>query len=433
MRNIRKPEFSGYERSNRDNEEAQLESGRDIAGIESHPVLLSVLKPEEYKVSFRNENIASAVPGVTFEDFLYMIDNTKKIGVAVMGEAPHWRNVATPGDTVYTDEEGKKQYFFEVATKGIGMVKSEVLDNYDYDSLATRNEYDVQINLGHSEQADYNMNEGDLIELDKRLIAMGIRSEMYWVIAKVDKVSFNGELYNVADAREQGIIHKNRQLNPYLGVRVLRTNHRIEEFAKGDDARRHDILLRVFDNFNKETRLTGRNVSELSPEKSEDLQKYFMVVCEQHITNLAKLVSNALVYYHMHSSNLTMMGEIVDTGVLAHIYHDNDPERIEDVGGIRVGYAKDMRDCVLGLRNLLRALSKYRNVSFNREEVASLIISTFNTNFDAGVFIKSDKKAKPDKVKEVFSEIVTRMMIDRKTLPALKHNSIEDWGLESLK
>jgi len=432
-----RPQFDGYKKTELDEQAISLEKGRLIKGVDSHPVILRPLTPEEYRVEWKNEDITSDVAGVNAEDFVYMIDNTKNIGVAVMGEAPHWRNVATPGDTTYTDSTGVKHHFFEIATKGIGVVKSEVIKDYDYETLAIWNEYDNQINLGHSWQADYNMFEGDLVEFNKKLIGMGIRSEMYWVIAKVDKVSFEGKLMDVKNAREKGVIHKNKQLHPYVGVRVLRTNHRIEEFTESDISRQDDILTQVIDNFNKETMFTGREMSVLDKDNKADLEKYYFVVTEQHIKNLAKLISNGFTYYHMHSSNLTMMGEIVDTGVIEGIYSRNkfkneeDIKRTEVFNGVRVGYIKDMRDCILGLRKLLTGLT-HKDVSIDRNKVCENALATFKLEFDDVVSIKSDKKASPEIIKKCFEEILKRMIVGRETLPALKHNSLSSWNLKAL-
>ena len=443
MRNSPQPRFEGFKRTKLDEEAIALEKGRLIEGVESIPVLLKPLDPSEYRVAYKNNDITNEV-GATAEDFIYMIDNSEGMKVAVMGRAPHWRNVSTPLDTAWTDEQGTPHYFFEVSTKGIGMVKSEVLEDYDYDTLKQENEYGTNINLGHANRDDFFWTE-DLVAFTEKLNTVGIRSELYWEIAEVDKVSYNGELYDLADAKRQGIVHRSKENNPYIGVRLLKTNHRIEDYFKNTNpAEKREMLLATYDAFNKETKLTSRPLPELNIENPEHQKIYFETVLSQHIQNLARLVTHGLTYYHMHSSNLTLMGEIVDTAVVESININNTKlfknleseydtsARTELYKGVRVGYLKDIRDCVTGVRFLLRGLQSDGYTVLSREEAHAKVMEVFKAAFSSDTFTVFDKETEVQKLLAVVEEISRRTLIGKETLPALKRNGIEAWGLQSL-
>lgn len=443
MRNIPQPQFEGYKRTKLDEEAIALEKGRLIEGVESVPVLLKSLDPSEYRIQHKNGDVQNNV-GAKAEDFIYMIDNSEGMKVAVMGHAPHWRNVSTFLDTSWTDASHKSHYFFEVSTKGIGMVKSEVLEDYDYDTLKQVNEYGTNINLGHANKDDFSWTD-DLVTFTQKLNSIGIRSELYWVIADVDKISYNGELYDLTDAKRQGLVHKGKENNPQIGVRLLRTNHRIEDYFKNNNPKeKRDMLLSVYDAFNKETALSGRDLPELNIENKDHQKTYFETVLTQHIQNLALLINHGLTYYHMHSSNLTLMGEIVDTAVVESInineteqFKDFDEEydtsaRTDMYRGVRIGYLKDIRDCITGIRFLLRGLHNDGYAVLGREVAYDLVMKTFKGVFDKEKFAVFDKETDIEKLLKVTEEIAKRLLVGRETLPALKRNGIEEWNLNSL-
>lgn len=443
MRNSPQPRFEGFKRTKLDDEAVALEKGRLIEGVESIPVLLKPLDPSEYKMEYKNTDVTNEVDA-TAEDFIYMIDNSEGMKATVMGRAPHWRNVSTSLDTAWTDKQGTPHYFFEVSTKGIGMVKSEVLENYDYDTLKQVNEYDTNINLGHANKDDFFWTE-DLVAFTEKLNATSIRSELYWAIAKVDKVSYNGELYDLADAKRQGIVHRSKENDPYVGVRLLKTNHRIEDYFKNSNpVEKKEMLLAVYDAFNKETKLTGRDLPELDIENPTHQKIYFETVLSQHVQNLALLIAHGLTYYHMHSSNLTLMGEIVDTAVIESIninstehFRNLESEydtsaRTELYKGVRMGYLKDVRDCITSLRSLLRGLQSDGYTVLSREEAHAKVMETFRATFDPNTFVVFDNETDTQKLLTVAEEISRRTLIGKETLPALKRNDIETWGLQSL-
>ena len=443
MRNIPQPQFEGYKRTKLDEEAVALEKGRLIEGVESVPVLLRPLDPSEYTVAYKNETVRNDADAKA-EDFIYMIDNSEGMKVAVMGRAPHWRNVSTPLDTSWRDASGKPHYFFEVSTKGIGMVKSEVLKDYDYDTLKQVNEYGTDINLGHANKDDFFWME-DLVTFTQKLNSIGIRSELYWAIADVDMVSYNGELYDLKDAKKQGLVHKGKENNPQIGVRLLKTNHRIEDYFKNNNPKvKRDMLLSVYEAFNKETASSDRELPELDIENKDHQKIYFETVLSQHIQNLALLINYGLTYYHMHSSNLTLMGEIVDTAVVESI-HINETEHFQDFEeeyntshrtemhkGVRIGYIKDIRDCVTGIRFLLRGLHNDGYLVSSREDAYDLVIKTFRGVFDREKFSLFDQETDVEKLLKVTEEIARRILIERETLPALKRNGIESLNIRSL-
>jgi len=285
----------------------------------------------------------------------------------------------------------------------------------------------------------------DLVSLTQKLNSIGIRSELYWAIADVNTVSYNGELYDLKDAKKQGIVHKEKDNNPQIGVRLLRTNHRIEDYFKNNNAQeKRGMLLSVYDAFNKETKLSGRDMPILDIENREHQKLYFETVLKQHIENLALLINYGLTYYHMHSSNLTLMGEIVDTAVIESI-HINDTEPFQNLEGVydtssrtdmykgvRIGYLKDMRDCITGIRFLLRGLhNDGYNVS-KREEAYDLVVETFERIFDKEKFAVVDTETNVQKIGDALKEIAKRILVERETLPPLKRNGIETWHLGSL-
>jgi len=443
MRNIPQPHFEGYPRTKLDEKAIALEKGRLIEGVHSVPVLLKPLDSSEYKIKFKNEEVKNEV-GAKAENFIYMIDNSYGMKAAVMGHAPHWRNVSTFLDTSWTDVNGKPHYFFDVSSKGIGMVKSEVLEDYDYDTLKVPNEYGVNINLGHANRDDFFWME-DLVVFTQKLNSIGIRSELYWAVAEVDKISYNGELYDVADAKRQGLVHRSKDNNPYIGVRLLKTNHRIEDYSKKtslDDKR--EMLLSVYDAFNKETTLTGRDFPQLDINNQDHQKIYFETVLTQHVQNLALLINNGLTYYHMHSSNLTLMGEIVDTAVVESV-NINQTEQFQNFEeeydtsartdlykGIRLGYLKDIRDCLTGIRSLLRSLHNDGYKVLSREESHNKIMETFNDIFDKEKMKIFDNETDVNSLLKVVEEISRRIFVERETLPALKRNEIESWNLRSI-
>ncbi len=440
MRTLEQPHFAGYSRIPDPRKTEGLErGGRTIAGVNPHPVLLETLKPEDYQIVFKNQKI-QADGNAQAEDFLYMIDNSDGTKNVVLGRPPHWRSVDTPGHTSYPDESGIEHHYFDISTKGIGMVKGEVMKDNSPSSLKTRNEYGSTINLGHATREDFEWMY-DLVELTKRLTAIGIRSELYWVIAQVNKVSFNGELLNLDQARERGIVDASEQNRPYMGVRLLRSNRRIEEYVESENGKdKKDMLLAVYGAFNEEAKLEKRDTPQLQIDNPEHQRMYFDTMFKQHIKNLALLISHGLTYYHMHSSNLTLMGEIVDTAAVKSINinklpgfeNDDISARTNMYRDVRVGYMKDMRDCVLSLRKYWRALGKDGYTTPTREEMMTMALETFQSNYNPQKFATYDPTVDAEKICAVFEEIVRRQFVGRETLSPLKSNSIESWDLRSI-
>lgn len=412
--------------------QAQVETGgRMIAGILSREVIVKPLEQSDYKIELQNAQV-KAWHDMQLPQFIYMLDKKRGIGVSLTAHAPHWRTVAVLGDTQYLDRNGKTQYYFTISTKGAGFTRGELVDE-GFDTLATREE-GAQINLGHSWKYEYYTSEGDLVSFTEKLTKLGVRSELYWGVAKVNKVSFKGELVDVKEAREKGLIHKNRELHPYVGVRLLRTNHRIEDlFASTDPGKKQAMIEEVLELFNRETHLTKRDLPEIHRGNADEERIYANTTIAQYVKNLSIVISNGMTYYHMHSSNLTLLGELADTGHIEHIYNNADPLRVRCYKGVRAGYLKDMRDCIMGVRRFLKALKKEGiGISDNRE-VYGLCIREFTGNFDIDLYRKQDKKANPEALNECFAEITRRMLVDQENLKSVKHGSIEEWQLESLR
>ena len=410
--------------------------GRLISGVPTKMLSLKRVPIEDINVKYHNKGIVdySGNAGDQYaEDYMYVL--AEDGDVSLPGNAPHWRAINNDGKNEgrnngklfgYETKDGQTQYYFEVNTKGIGFIRREMVDCNDADTLKGVNENGVEINYGLSWAADYDMFDGDLVTLTKKLTEQGVRTELYWSVAEVDAVPFNGRVLKTQEAKEKGVIHNDDTMNPSLGVRLLRSNYRVEEFAKCDEDRRVEILKSVFENFNKETEMTGRDVPKLTLEEADGQEVYVTETVKQYTKNLAVLINNAMTYMFMHSSNLTMMGEIVDMGAVMSLKktprkQDNYDARFAFYDGIRMGHIKDMADLCYGVKSFVESLEK---AGLNAPDMRTLVddmMQEFTNSFNAESSIKSDKESNPEKIVSAFSQIADHILIRGGTLENMKY------------
>ena len=412
-------------------EHYQNQKGRLIEGVPTKILAFKRVPSESLTIKtegHKNNNIIdfNNKEAQFVEDYMYVL--AEDGDVYLPGDAPHWRAVNNTGKLFgYETKDGEMQYYFDVNTKGCGFIRRELVDCNDADTLKGVNENGVEIHYGLSWDADYELYDGNLVKLTKDLTEQGIRTELYWGIAESDKVPFNGEVLDVKEAKDKGIIYKDNDMNPNIGVRLLRTNYRLEELNKSDEDKRLVIRDTMLTNYAKEMKLKSGDdtAEELNMNDIENQKRYVMDTLSQYTKNIALLINNAMTYMYMHPSNLTMLGEIVDMGVVISLnkvdkkYTDYDA-RFGMFNGIRQGYIKDMTDLVYAIKIFLDTMSENNIATPENEYVIENIKNVFIDNLDGSKFNKKDKESDIDKVKSYFTKMLDYHFHNNRRLGSMK-------------
>ena len=413
-------------------EEVDNVSGREIEGIESKPEkFLKLEEGTDFEVVKKNELVVS---DHDLEDFIVFISPSSGTETKTV-EAPHWRAIndsdvhssielTRPGESTITD------HFYGVSTKGIGYLKptAKGLNIEDYDSWAVKDKEGVNdrgykvLGLISKEEAEG----GHLVEKSERLVGLGLRTELYWGMAELKRLPFQGQMMTVDELRDKKVISPRKDYTPYEVVRLFKMNNRIAEASQSDE-RRLELFKKAFEVFNRETQDKGLTLPEISIGNPEQEKIFFEEFFNRMGQNMATLLNIGHDHGYMHSANVTLAAEIADVGTISPWQEEKDKDKIKKYSGVRRSHLKDMRDMSYGLRMLLKAAKQAGLNSGDRIALQQAFFEGFDSIFD----IKRVKaqKTDPNNAKLWMEKIFSTVIMEGGNLPPLLHNEVEDWGI----
>lgn len=415
--------------------------GQKIAGLEeARFARFSKLEPQtDYKIIKQlNENLKSDI--TLDEAFIFINPEHGDEGRLV--EAPHWRTITTPAKSEYTEKSGKKHFYYVVNTKGCGYTKPTIdKSEYplnEYDEWHRTNEYGALGAFGLLQIEGLNQ-QMDIIEKTKWLTANGLRTELYWATAKLKNIYFKGKKTSIKKLKELNVIPSHdidgSQYVPIMGIRLLKTNTRVEELYQSNIERTKQLFEQAFETFNQET--TDQNLDypilKFNDPQSEKI--FIKAFFERMGKNLAVLQNLGIIAWGLHSSNVTMAAEIVDVGdYFTWQYYTSYPEYVKKYNGIRRGTLKDIRDIAYSLRYLLMAINKIGGAKQDRPYLVQTFMEAFSQHLDNESL--RQQQIKREDIFNATKKIMEAVLIKKINLKALKHNKedgtpwdINDWNL----
>lgn len=418
-------------------------SGREIGGLPSRSENFARLEEgRDYQIVKQNPDVHSLRPLQDFFVFVSQDAGTETRDV----HAPHWRtsNVEDVSTFVTTRVNNGNTFverhvpYYAVNTKGVGYLKPTLKDKKieDFDTWWKPDEPEHDFGykmLGLSSRSEFVPSQ--IIEKSQFLLRAGLRTEVYWGIARLQQVYYKGEPTSIDRLRELGVILKRRDYQPYMAVRLLKSDDRIEEARYADD-RRKSIFVHAFEIFNREIDDSQLNAPKLNIERTEDQTKFFQEFFRRMGANMAVLLNIGYTHFRLHSSNITTAAEIVDLGTMSHwSAGKNDPVFEKQYNGVRRSHLKDMRDMVFGLKRFCTA----GKLAGLKTGVSEGLVLAFLEGFDAEFkpkYVKEIQKTNSENARKWLEAILRALIINDKKLPSLLHDdeeklsTIEDtWGI----
>ncbi|HPL93062.1 MAG TPA: hypothetical protein PLB38_02165 [bacterium] len=447
-------------------------NGRKIVGLEPRPENFSILRPgKDLTITDYLAAVESDKP--LEETFIFI--NPRQGKTTRLVEAPHWRSISTEQHSTYTDKTGLAHHFYDTNIKGCGYTKLSLLDGEsldDYDNLTRINEYGGKGIYGMARMAGTftNHETGEsIVETSKKLIEQGLRTELYWAVGKLKQIPYKGKLTPIKKLQELQVISstddENEPFVPAIGVRLLKTNTRIEEIyqrlnssknpSQIDKDRAVTLYKKAFKIFNLELKDSDSrdweslyNDNELQNMKksrqsvkprelkwgdSQSEQTFYEIFFRRMGKNLAVLLNNGILSEDLHSSNVTMAAEIVDIGdrhrwTYFAEYPDNEEamENLKKYSGVRRSNIKDIRDIAYDLRFLLKAGNALNMNVGNRDALTKSLLNAFAKNLNNEQL--REQEYTHENVYEMAKRIFQKVLVEKENLPALKHGAdIKDW------
>jgi hypothetical protein len=221
-----------------------------------------------------------------------------------------------------------------------------------------------------------------------------------------------------------GVILDNPEYEPYQAVRILKTNDRVEQVYQNEEKRK-EIFEHAFQTYNKENERFGVE-QRLVMGNAEDEKKFLIDFYRRMGKNFAILVNLGYNHFRLHSSNVTMAGEIVDIGTMGHWSLDGDDERFNGMyDGVRRSHIKDLRDIVYSMKYLRLAAREAGLSRPDREECQKEFIDAFKENFDERLSV--EQGTDPAGILRWIEKITDAVWLKNLRLPALQNHEIADW------
>lgn len=401
--------------------------GREIKGLPPQEERFSILKNGiDYNIVSFNQEIHCSKPVTDFFLFINPSGGEEERTI----EAPHWRSVNSEN----IKAQYKNDYFYCANTKGCGFLKPTLKGiNFEDFSTWTRTlrkgqrveDYDNQV-LGILNKYDIASEKGYVLDRSQYLVEKGLRTELFWAIAKLEKAYFRGNIKTITELRNLGIFPKRLDFNPFIAIRLLKINNRIAEAKEADNS--YQLFIKSFEIFNKETQDKKLNFPILHIKNNEH-QKIFTNEFFKRIgQNLAILLNEGYIHYNLHSSNITLAGEIVDIGTMTHHKFDyEEEERTKKYAGVKRGHIKDMRDICYSLKIFLKAMKKNNLTIPKNNEFKSAFFEGFGKKIEKNKVLSQGNNFEESKnwIEKIFNKII----IQNGSLLSLKHYEIEDWNI----
>ncbi|MBI2064581.1 MAG: hypothetical protein HYT62_00825 [Candidatus Yanofskybacteria bacterium] len=408
-------------------EELDSNPGREIAGIRPRPEKFLRLKEgADFTVVKKNEHITS---DRDMGDFFVFISPSAGTETKTI-EAPHWRTITDEGVRAEvrfdSEDESKRDFFYAVNVKGVGYLKPSA-KGYPFEEYGTWTikDEDGGVNddgykiLGLTSRKE-SFGNGDLIDKANFFAENGLRTEVYWAIADLNRLPFRGELVATKELKKKRVLSPRIAYQPNQVIRLMKINTRIAEANESSPDRARDMFKRAFDVFNQEGRDKKMGLPELRIGDAQHEKIFFEEFFRRMGGNLAVLLNIGYHNGNMHSANITLAAEIVDVGTVTNQIE-------EKYSGVGRTSLKDMRDVCYDLRLLLSAAHRIGLETGSRDGLATAFFEGFDGKFSEKE--AEEKGTDPKNAKKWLSKIFDRVVTQKGNLPSLKHYEVEDWDI----
>lgn len=403
--------------------------GREIAGIKPVAEHFSQLEIE------RDFAMVAQNPYVTVNDdaaenhFLFI--NPTNGNKTLTIEAPHWRVISENNvPAIIQLPSGRKDFFYTSTTKGVGYLKPTA-KGYNFDGYSRwyvddeAEEHDMGYKvLGFSSEADYD--KGKIMEKSNFLLESGLRTECYWGVAQMKRLPYKGEFKTIEELKQAGQIPDLAEYRPCQAVRLLKTNHRIEEAYKAPE-RAAELFVDAFAVFNMEAKDKRLDSLELKIGNPEHEKIFFQVFFERMGENAATLLNIGYTHYRLHSANITLAAEVGDVGTMGPWDEEDDDRFTKKYNGVPRACLKDMRDICYGLRFLTDAAQTAGLEVGEDTDLKDFFLKGFNKVADTSKM--RGKGITAIGAKRWMDAIITKIIIDRGQLASLQKYEVEDWDI----
>ncbi|MCR4278703.1 MAG: hypothetical protein NUV81_02235 [bacterium] len=392
----------------------------------------------DYSIVKKNDAV---VANRKLQDFMVFVNPSEgKISKDVY--PPHWRTISDSNITAtttvkYNTDKGwveEQVPFYTANTKGVGFLKptAEGISLEDYETWTRKDpfgehDFGYQI-LGLSSKMDY-MSFGDILQKSQFLQNSGLRTECFWGIAKLNNVYFQGKKVSIDELRKKEVIPKRKDYQPHMAVRLLKTNHRVQELESVTEERREALFEHAFHVFNQESKDRELDFPELSIKNPKHQEIFLSEFFRRMGENMGVLIHIGYNHYRSHSANVSLAAEMVDIGTVGSWRTEKKSQSVsKKYDGVRRAHLKDMRDVAYTLRSLLKSARLQGFQIQKKKEWINLFIDGMKNkmNFER---IRDIEKTDPEKAIQWMSAILNAVIVERKSLPGLLENDVEDWGL----
>lgn len=393
--------------------------GREIAGLPIVPEGFSRLETgRDYDPTVTNESVVCGRP---VADFFYFINPTKgehRLDIV----PPHWRSITEEDvDGHITLDADHSLPFYAVNTKGAGFMKpsAEGIRVDDYDTFV-RLKGDENLGLAGASEFDH------IVERTMALARAGLRSEVFWGVGFLKKIIFRGERKKIRTLVDQGVITIKDDSWPYMGVRVMKCNGRIQEL---DDAteRRSELFQHAIKIFNREIKDLGLDIPTVEYDHPETHPTFFKTFASRLGHNVAVLLNTGVRHGNLHSANISLAAEVLDLTTVQKVakQEESDPKNV--YRGLSQEYLKDMRDMVYSLNRLLDGSKKLGVNVPDARTIAKSFLDGFSQAADEEAM--NQQGIRMADAQHWMEKIVTHVIIKGLRLPSLKQNTIDSWSI----
>ncbi len=393
--------------------------GREIAGLESKPEKFSILEKNiDYHVLVQNNEIKTTT---SLEEQFVFVNPTGGTETKMV-EAPHWRTISNEGIHAVYESADKPEYYYTSNIKGVGYLKPTLKGGYsldEYEDWKRTDEGGNKVAYGIADNRDFFIKNNNLVDRTKELTKGGLRTELFWAVADLSNVYYKGAKTPVSKLRSMNVIPKDPSYQLEMAVRLLKTNTRIAEVKDAEPEKAKELFTKAFDVFNKETQDKKLDLPQISLGDPESEQIYFREFFKRMGENVAVFQNLDYIGTQIHSANVTLAAEIVDTGgYQKKSEFMGNKEMVEEYRNIARGALKDMRDVSYDLKYLLAAGKKIEMSIPQIDELVAEYITAFKNKLNKNI----------ETLEQAITAITTAVLIEEKHLGALKHGTkIEDW------
>jgi hypothetical protein len=357
-------------------------SGREIAYVETPERFEQLQEGKDYSVLTENRQVQSSQ---NWKDCLVFVNPV--IGETTLDvQTPHWRSITFEdvNATVKLNNGSSAQYY-AANTKGVGFLKKTdggIGDGIESFKTWTPKKGDLPDEelhhkiLGLAPKGEFITPYGSMVDNTLAYTEDGMRTELHWGTVELKTIYYQGEPQSIAALRKQGVIPKDPTFIPCMGVRLFRTNTRVQELTEEGSYKTDMLWMHTIDVFNRETTDSSLDIPLITPD-GKNISILLRVWAERIIKNLSVLATLEMRHSFLHSANITLAAEFADVQTTTPLEHISYPYN-EKIDGLPVAMIKDMRDALFVIKILVQsAKKKYRLPSQFEEELAKHLIHEY--------------------------------------------------------